>query len=121
MVRQEGRIRVVLVVTILGSLTCLGFFLRWEYAVSSSPFWDEFITLWSARNVVEGVVSPLRWGPGADAPLFRDLEALVLSLFGFNATVARTLSIVISVVTIPLTFYAGKRMFSVPTGPFFSC
>lgn len=116
MVRQEGLFRVVLVGTILVLLTCLGFLLRWQYAVSSSPFWDEFITLWSARNVIKGVDSPFEWGTGADAPLFRNLEALCLQLFGFNVTVARTTSIVISVATIPVTFYAGKRLFSVPVG-----
>ncbi len=115
-VHQRKFVRALVLAIILASLTCLGFLLRWQYAASSSPFWDEFITLWSARNVIEGAVSPLRWGPGADAPLFRDLTALVLWLFGFRALVARSLSIAISVTAIPLSFYAGKWMFSVPAG-----
>jgi hypothetical protein len=116
MPRREERVRVLLAGMILGTLICLGLLLRWQYAVSASPFWDEFITLWSARNVIDDPFSAFQWGVGADAPLFRGLEALLLKLLGFDITVARTLGIAISVITIPLTFYVGKRMFSVPAG-----
>jgi len=101
---------------ILSILTGFALFLRWSYATSTSPFIDEFKTLWNAQNIVTGLASPFAWGPGADAPLFRNFEALILQLFGFNTTVARTPSIIISVATIPLIFYVGKRMFSVPAG-----
>jgi len=94
----------------------LAFFTGYQYAASSSPFWDEFITLWSARRITEGAMSPVQWGPGADALLFRDFEALVLRIFGFNVLVGRVPSILISVATIPVVFYVGKRMFSVPAG-----
>lgn len=116
MARKRQLIPLVLVGIILGSLTSLGLLLRWQYAVSSSPFWDEFITFWGARNVIDGVVSPYQWGTGADAPFFRNLEAVVLGLLGFDTIVARIPSIVLSVATIPLIFWVGKHMFSVPAG-----
>ena len=116
--RHEGLFRAALVAIVLTSLMWLVFSTGYQYAASSSPFWDEFITLWSARRITEGAMSPLQWGPGADALLFRDLEALVLRIFGFDVFVGRVPSILISVVTIPVLFYVGKRMFSVPAGLF---
>ncbi|NIN65363.1 MAG: hypothetical protein GTO63_11820 [Anaerolineae bacterium] len=110
--RHEWLFRTVVVVTVLTSLMWLVFFTGLQYAVSSSPFWDEFITLWSARRITEGAMSPVQWGPGADALLFRNLAALVLHVFGFDVIVARVPSILMSVATIPVIFFVGKRMFS---------
>lgn len=101
---------------ILFLLTGAALYLRWSYATSASPFIDEFKTLWNATNIATGLASPFAWGPGADAPLFRDLEVVILQLFGFTAIVARTPSIVISVATVPVMFYVGRRMFSIPAG-----
>ncbi len=116
--RHEGLFRAVVVVIVLTSLMWLVFLTGFQYAVSSSPFWDEFITLWSARRITQGAMSPVHWGPGADALLFRNLAALVLHVFGFDVIVARVPSILISVATIPVLFGVGKRMFSVPAGLF---
>jgi len=91
-------------------------FLRWNYATSISPFIDEFSEIWAARNVAEGVASPLVWGPGTDAVLFKGLEALVFFLFGSSLLVARIPSIVVSVFTIPVLYFVGKRIFSAPVG-----
>ncbi len=104
---------------ILGSLLILVLvapFLRWNYAASISPFIDEFVTIWAARNIAEGVASPLVWGPGNDAILFKGLEALFFFLFGSNLLVARIPSVVISVFTIPVLYFVGKRIFSAPVG-----
>lgn len=114
--RHEGLFRAVVVGIVLTSLMWLVFSTAFQYAVSSSPFWDEFITLWSARRITEGSMSPVHWGPGADALLFRNLAALVLHVFGFDVIVARVPSILISVATIPVLFGVGKRMFSGPAG-----
>lgn len=110
--RHEWLFRAMAVVIVLTSLMWLVFFTGLQYAVSSSPFWDEFITLWSARRIREGDMSPVHWGPGADALLFRNLAALVLHVFGFDVIVARLPSILISVATVPVLFGVGKRMFS---------
>lgn len=104
---------------ILGSLlifVLVALFLRWNYATSISPFIDEFVTIWAARNIAEGVTSPLVWGPGNDAILFKGLDALFFFLFGSNLLVARIPSIVISVFTIPVLYFVGKRIFSAPVG-----
>jgi len=104
---------------VLGALLILvlvALFLRWNYATSISPFIDEFVTIWAARNIAEGVASPLVWGPGNDAILFKGLDALLFFLFGSNLLVARIPSIMISVFTIPVLYFVGKRIFSAPVG-----
>lgn len=97
-------------------LVLAALFLRWNYATSTSPFIDEFVTIWAARNIAEGVTSPLVWGPGNDAILFKGLEALFFSLFGSSLLVARIVSIAISIFTIPVLYFVGKRIFSPPVG-----
>lgn len=104
---------------ILGSLLILvlvALLLRWNYAASISPFIDEFPTIWAARNIAEGVTSPLVWGPGNEALLFKGLDALYFSLFGSSILVARIPSIAVSVFTISVLYFVGKRIFSPPVG-----
>lgn len=106
----------LLILGILLILVLVALFLRWNYATSISPFIDEFVTIWAACNIAEGVASPLVWGPGNDAILFKGLDAILFFLFGSSLLVARIPSIVVSVFTIPVLYFVGKRIFSAPVG-----
>ena len=98
-------------------LTIAGFYLRWSYARSTSPYIDEYTTMWVAQRTVEHGYPVFSTGAiYSQGMLFTYLDALFFRLFQFSELVARMPSLVISVCTIPCVYWVGKKLFSAYEG-----
>jgi hypothetical protein len=107
----------VYIVLFLSLLAAAGLYFRLIYLQSISLHVDEFISLLAARGILQHGVPLLPSGTLYEQGLlFSYLEALVLRFFGFSALVGRVPSLILSVATIPLLYYVGKRLFSPPVG-----
>jgi len=96
-------------------LVALGF--RLVYLANISLHVDEFISLLAIRGVLEHGYPLLPSGTLYEqALLFSYLEAALLKILGFDATVGRALSVALSLATIALLYYVGKKLFSTPVG-----
>ncbi len=104
-------------ILLLSVATGAGLCLRLAYLHTISLHVDEFISLLAIRGVLQHGYPLLPSGTLYEQGLlFSYLNALVLGVLGFDATVGRALSLIISVITIPLLYYVGKRLFSAPVG-----
>jgi 4-amino-4-deoxy-L-arabinose transferase-like glycosyltransferase len=102
---------------ILALLVAAGFYLRLEYLRTTSPYIDEYTTMWVARRTLQHGYPVFSTGAiYAQGLLYTYLNALFFRLFGFGAEVARAPSLIISVCTIPCLYVVGKRMFSAHEG-----
>ncbi|MGB3905627.1 MAG: glycosyltransferase family 39 protein [Anaerolineae bacterium] len=110
--RVKGQIvRRVLVWATVALFTLLGLYLRYTYARTSSPYIDEYTTMWVALSTVEHGYPVFPTGAiYAQGLLFTYLDAFLFHLFGFSEWVARVPSLVLSVGTIPLAYWVGKRI-----------
>ncbi|MCJ7668871.1 MAG: glycosyltransferase family 39 protein [Anaerolineae bacterium] len=109
---REERGQKVFILLVL-FLTLLGFYFRLVYANNISLHEDEFVSLLAVRGILQEGFPRLPSGLFYDQGLlFSYLEALNLYLFGFSIMVARTFSLLLSVLTIPLLYFIGKRLFS---------
>jgi 4-amino-4-deoxy-L-arabinose transferase-like glycosyltransferase len=98
---------------ILSALVVAGLWLRVVYLRTISLHVDEFISLLAIRGILQHGYPLLPSGTLYEQGLlFSYAEALLLSLFGFDAAVGRSFSLVISLVTIALVYYVGRRMLS---------
>jgi 4-amino-4-deoxy-L-arabinose transferase-like glycosyltransferase len=105
------------VLIVLVILTVAGFYLRWSYARSTSPYIDEYTTMWVAQRTVEHGYPIFSTGSiYSQGMLFTYLDALFFRLFQFSELVARMPSLIISVFTIPCVYWVGKKMFSAYEG-----
>jgi hypothetical protein len=102
--------------TVLLVLVVVALALRWRYIRDISLFVDEFVTAWAARNV------PLRGLPGFPSGnlyphgfTFTYLEVPFV-LGQFNETLARIPGLIISLATIPVAYWVGRRLFSERAG-----
>ncbi len=97
--------------------TCLGVYLRCLYARTSSPYIDEYTTMWVARRTLQQGYPAFTTGAlYSQGLLFTYLDAIFLRVLGFGELVARMPSLVLSVGYIPLSYYVGKRLFSERVG-----
>ncbi len=98
-------------------LMAAGLYLRLRYALSTSPYIDEYTSMWVAMRTIEHGYPVFSTGSiYAQGMLFTYLDALFIWLFGFSEHVARAPSVIISVCTIPCLYVAGKKMFSAREG-----
>jgi 4-amino-4-deoxy-L-arabinose transferase-like glycosyltransferase len=98
---------------VLALLTLAGFYLRLLYVRTTSPYIDEYTTMWVAQRTLEHGYPVFSTGSiYAQGLLFTYLDALFIRLFQFSDQVARMPSLIISVCTIPCLYFVGKRMFS---------
>ena len=105
------------VLIMLVILTVAGFYLRWSYARSTSPYIDEYTTMWVAQRTVEHGYPVFSTGSiYSQGMLFTYLDALFFRLFQFSELVARMPSLIISVFTVPCVYWVGKKMFSAHEG-----
>lgn len=105
------------IVLLLSLLVVAGLYLRLTYLQTISLHVDEFISLLAIRGILQHGYPLLPSGTLYEQGLlFSYLNALALRVLGFSATVGRALSFIISVTTIPLLYYVGKRLFSAPAG-----
>lgn len=110
--RQEA-----ILLVCLALLVAVGFYLRLDYLRSTSPYIDEYTTMWVARRTLEHGYPVFSTGAlYAQGLLFTYLDALFFWLFGFSEAVARAPSLIISVCAIPCLCVVGKRMFSAHQG-----
>ncbi len=90
--------------------------LRWRYVQEISLFVDEFVTAWAARNV-QALGLPL-FPSGNLYPhgfVFSYLEAPFVAS-EFSETLARIPALILSVATVPVLYWVGRRLFSAPVG-----
>jgi 4-amino-4-deoxy-L-arabinose transferase-like glycosyltransferase len=110
----KGRaIRRVFALTTVAAFTLLGLCLRYVYARGSSPYIDEYTTMWVALRTIEHGYPVFPTGAlYAQGLLFTYLDALVFRLFGFSELIARLPGLVFSVASIPLVYWVGRRLLS---------
>ena len=101
------------VLLVLVLLMIAGLCLRIVYASSISLHVDEFISLLAIRAILQHGYPLLPSGTLYEqALLFSYMEAPLLGIFGFSATVGRVLSVAASLATIAVVYYAGSKLFS---------
>jgi 4-amino-4-deoxy-L-arabinose transferase-like glycosyltransferase len=98
-------------------LMAVGLFLRLSYALSTSPYIDEYTTMWVAKRTLQYGYPVFSTGSiYSQGMLFTYLDALFIWLVGFSEQVARMPSLIIGVLTIPSVYVVGKKMFSAHEG-----
>lgn len=98
-------------------LTLVGLYFRLTYARTTSPYIDEYTTMWVARRTIQYGYPVFSTGAiYSQGMLFTYIDALFIHLFGLSELVARIPSMIISVGIIPLLYWVGKRVFSARTG-----
>lgn len=107
----------VCIALLLSLLVGAGLYFRLVYLQTISLHVDEFISLLAVRGILEHGYPLLPSGTLYEQGLlFSYLEALVLRVFGFDAMAGRSLSLVLSVATIPVLYYVGMKLFSAQVG-----
>ena len=105
-----------LVWTTLILIVGLALALRWHYVQEISLFIDEYRTVWAARQVL---LHGLPIFPSGDfyphGFLFTYLEVPFV-LGDFNESVARIPGLLVSLLTIPVVYWIGRRLFSERVG-----
>jgi len=95
----------------LSILLILAFYLRLVYVRRTSLFVDEFVSLWAAKMVLGRGVPIFPSGNFySHGMLFTYLEAPFVGLLGFGEMVARMPSLFIGVLTLPVVYLLGKRV-----------
>lgn len=113
--RGSGHGPALLAVLALLVAACL--YLRLQYLLTTSPYIDEYTTMWVAQRTLEHGYPVFSTGSiYSQGLLFTYLDALFFWLLGFSEEVARAPSLIISVCTIPCLYLVGKRMFSAHQG-----
>jgi 4-amino-4-deoxy-L-arabinose transferase-like glycosyltransferase len=107
----------IYVVLLMSLVVAAGLYFRLVYLQTISLHVDEFISLLAARGILQHGFPLLPSGTLYEQGLlFSYLEALVLRAFGSSPIVGRVLSLLVSVATIAMSFYVGKKQFSLPVG-----
>ena len=107
----------LVVLAILLLLMAGGFYLRLSYARTTSPYIDEYTTIWVAQRTVEYGYPVFSTGAIYALGLpFTYLDALLFLLFQSSELMARIPSVIIGVCTILSAYLVGKRMFSAHEG-----
>jgi hypothetical protein len=102
---------VVLMVALLGVLL-LAVYLRWQYVVQMQPYPDEFVTMLAVQGTAETGAPVLPSGLFYEhGLLFSYVAAGVTLLAGFSREVVRSVSLVLSLLTVVLTWHVGRRWF----------
>jgi 4-amino-4-deoxy-L-arabinose transferase-like glycosyltransferase len=102
---------------VLGLLMTAGLCLRIVYVSRISLHVDEFISLLAIKAILQHGYPLLPSGTLYEqALLFSYMEAPLLGIFGFSATVGRAFSVAASLATIAVVYYAGRKLFSSHVG-----
>jgi 4-amino-4-deoxy-L-arabinose transferase-like glycosyltransferase len=117
LVRRQPSYQELFFLVILGLLTLAGLYLRLLYVRTTSPYIDEYTTMWVAQRTLEHGYPVFSTGSiYAQGLLFTYLDAVFIRLFQFSEQVARMPSLIISTCTIPCLYFVGKKMFSAYEG-----
>ncbi|HEX4104016.1 MAG TPA: glycosyltransferase family 39 protein [Candidatus Paceibacterota bacterium] len=95
---------------ILIGLVVFAFLFSMFYMMPQSIGLDESQTLWQAEHTFTGIFYVV--GQDVHVPLYHIMLHYWLMLFGSSVTVARLLSLIFYLVTIPLVYYLGKIAFN---------
>ncbi|HJX38892.1 MAG TPA: glycosyltransferase family 39 protein [Anaerolineae bacterium] len=107
----------LVVLAILLLVMAGGFYLRLSYARTTSPYIDEYTTIWVAQRTVEHGYPVFSTGAIYALGLpFTYLDAILFFLFQSTELIARIPSVIIGVCTIWSVYLVGKRMFSAHEG-----
>ncbi|HNS50252.1 MAG TPA: glycosyltransferase family 39 protein [Anaerolineae bacterium] len=107
----------VLAGAVLTALVAAAVALRWLYVERISLFFDEYITIYAAKTILQRGVPLFPSGNFyTHGILFNYLLAPVLGAFGLNEAILRLPSLLLSVGTVVLVFFAGRRLFSTTAG-----
>ncbi len=107
----------VVLLAVLALLVAAGLYLRLQYLLTTSPYIDEYTTMWVAlRTLARGYPVFSTGAVYSQGLLITYLDALSFWFFGFSEEAARAPSLIISVCTIPCLYLVGKRMFSAHQG-----
>jgi len=110
---RRKTVRTLFALVTVSLFTVLGLYLRYTYARTSSPYIDEYTTMWVAQRTVQYGYPVFPTGAlYAQGVLFTYLDAAVFYLFGFSEWIARLPSLVLSTGYIPLSYWVGRRIFS---------
>lgn len=94
-------------------LTAIAFSLRLNFLRSVHPYPDELVSLLAVRAILKRGLPVLPSGLFYDhGLLFSYLGALSAALFGFGEAQVRLVSLALGTLTVPLLYYAGRRLFS---------
>jgi len=116
-IEQRGILQPLFIPLALLILTLVGLYFRLTYAMTTSPYIDEYTTMWVAQRTIQYGYPVFSTGAiYSQGMLFTYIDALFIHLFGLSKLVARMPSVIISVGTIPLLYWVGKRVFSAQTG-----
>jgi len=113
--RRVGAHRVwgFFVLAAVSLFTVLGLYLRYTYASTSSPYIDEYTTMWVAQRTIQHGYPVFSTGAlYAQGLVFTYLDAMFIHLFGFSELMARMPSLILSAAYIPLSYWVGKSIFS---------
>ena len=101
----------------LGGLACLAAWLRWRYIVQVQPYPDEFVTLLAVQAILQRGLPVLPSGLFYEhGLLFSYMGAAASFAFGFSREVVRAVSLAGGVLTVCLTWWAGRRWASPGVG-----
>lgn len=102
---------------LLAAIVAIAFGFRWTYVRSVSPYVDEYITLRAAFQILDRGAPLLPTGNFySHGLLLSYVEAGVAALVGFDPLAARLPVLLISLLTVVLTWWVGRRWFSEPVG-----
>ena len=111
--RWSGWIGALAMVLILSA----AFWLRWTYVRNVSLYVDEYITLRAAQQILDRGLPLLPTGNFYSHGLILSyIEAALMALTGFDPLVARLPVLLLSLLTVVLTWWLGQRWFSPPVG-----
>lgn len=110
---RQRVIRPLLALATVAAFTVLGLYLRYTYASTSSPYIDEYTTMWVAQRTIQHGYPVFSTGAlYAQGLVFTYLDAMFIHLFGFSELIARMPSLILSAAYIPLSYWVGKSIFS---------
>jgi hypothetical protein len=99
----------------LALIIAVGTGLRLGYFLNGDPFVDEWATMLVARGIWERGLPYLPSGSFyGHGILFSYLDALFLALLGWTPVVAQLPSLILGLLTIPLSYAVGRRLFAPP-------
>jgi hypothetical protein len=100
-------------------IVALAAFWRILYMANVSPFVDEYISMWAAmKTLAHGYPRLASGNIYVHGIAHSYLIAMALALLGHSETAARIPSLVISLLTLPILFHVGRRMFGWRAGLF---
>ena len=104
---------------ILAAIVAVSAFLR-LYNIGNTPLWfvDEGTNMNMAWNLVNGKMQmfAITFAFVPHPPLSYLISGIVLQIFGFNITVARSLAAIYGILTTIVLFYLGKELLNIKVG-----